>query len=91
MHPATISPQPGWHDELDGVTGFEALAPLTYTWTTSYTTAQYAALLRTHSDYILLDPADRERIIDAVSAVIDDAGGVIELPHLTAASVARSR
>jgi hypothetical protein len=41
------------------------------------------ALLQTHQDHILLEPQQRQRLISAVSLVIDQAGGAINIDYLT--------
>jgi SAM-dependent methyltransferase len=46
-----------------------------YRWTTSYTTAQWLDQLVTHSDHQALAPEVRDRILDAIAAVIDAWGG----------------
>ena len=51
-------------------------------WTSSYTTARYLRLLRTHSDHLVLDPPTFERLLDEVASTIDRFGGTLERPQV---------
>jgi SAM-dependent methyltransferase len=55
---------------------FGPLETSTFPWTVSYTTSEYLDLLLTYSNHRLLDPPVLERLLDAVGAVIDEAGGI---------------
>jgi len=51
-------------------------------WASSYTTARYLRLLRTHSDHLALDPSTFERLLAAVASTIDRFGGTLERPQV---------
>jgi len=51
-------------------------------WISTYTTARYLRLLRTHSDHLALDPSTFERLLAAVSSTIDRFGGTLERPQV---------
>jgi hypothetical protein len=58
-------------------------------WTQSYRGSGYAALLQTHQDHILLEPARRSELLDGITAAIDRAGGVLAMPFVTYVCLAR--
>jgi SAM-dependent methyltransferase len=60
-----------------------------YRWEHDYTTAEYLALLATHSDHIVLPGGDRERLFAQVAVVIDRHGGSLRLPYATLLCLAR--
>ncbi len=60
-------------------------------WSQRYTTAEYVALLGTHSDHILLPDSAREVLFSGVGAAIDAAGGSFELAYQTLLCLARRR
>ena len=72
-----------WDQEIDPTDGFEQPEIREYHWATEYSTAHYVELLQTHSDHIVLEPGQRRRLLDGVAAVIDGAGGVLELNYVT--------
>jgi SAM-dependent methyltransferase len=47
----------------------------------TYTTAEWLDQLPTHSDHALLEPAQRDTLLDAVATVIDGLGGRIALTY----------
>jgi SAM-dependent methyltransferase len=55
--------------------GFGEWETRVFEWTTVYSAVEYAELLETHSDHRMLEPARLRRLLDAVVAAIDDAGG----------------
>ena len=61
-----------------------------YRWEHRYRSREYTALLRTHSDHIVLEPAKREALCRAVEEVIDRHGGVLALTYLTGLCLARA-
>jgi SAM-dependent methyltransferase len=52
-----------------------------YPWTCTYTAAEWLAQLETHSDHALMAPADRERLLAAVGAVIEERGGTFVMRY----------
>jgi SAM-dependent methyltransferase len=73
--------------------GEQALAPAEgfgpwthrhYDWVARYAAADYAALVGTHSDHLLLPEEQRAALADAIRAAIEDAGeGVLEYRYRT--------
>ena len=61
--------------------GFATIEQHELRWERTYTRAQWTALLETHSDHRLLDPARRAELHDAVGAAIDRHGGSFVLPY----------
>jgi SAM-dependent methyltransferase len=92
MHPANARGKDwmgDWQGSRKGRTGFTDPDWHSYPWVARYTTSEYLSLLRTHSDHIVLDPARRQRLLKAVGAVIDRAGGSLELEYVTRLGLAR--
>jgi SAM-dependent methyltransferase len=58
-------------------------------WTSTYTTARYLQLLRTHSDHLALDAPTFDRLLAAVASTIDRFGGMIERPQVATLVLAR--
>ncbi len=79
-----------WDQEIDPTDGFEQPEIREYHWATEYSTAHYIELLQTHSDHIVLEPGQRRALLDGVAAVIDGAGGVLELTYVTRLCLARA-
>jgi SAM-dependent methyltransferase len=69
-------------DELEASSLFGALAFTEHPWSTSYDTKTYLELLATQSDHRMLDPATRDRLFEAVAAVVDDSGGAITVSYV---------
>jgi SAM-dependent methyltransferase len=53
----------------------------TYDWGTTYTTAEYLGLLRTHSDHGTLPPEVLVELLDGVGAAIDARGGSFDFAY----------
>lgn len=68
---------------------FEAVETSTFVWSESYDTSGWLEQLGTHSDHQALEPARRERLLDAVGAAIDSIGGSFEMPYETVLVSAR--
>jgi SAM-dependent methyltransferase len=62
-----------------------------YAWTARYSTDAWVAMLSTHSDHRLLEPAALSGLLDAVAQVIDAAGGELQLTYDTLLVVATRR
>lgn len=93
MHPGVDEPPEWWGDwtrELRGAAGFEPPDQRMYSWRQDYSAADYVQLLRTHSDHIVLEPVQREALLEAVGSVIDRNGGTLSLEHVTALWLARA-
>ena len=68
---------------------FEAVETSTFAWSETYDTSGWLEQLGTHSDHQALEPARRERLLDAVGAAIDSIGGSFEMPYETVLVSAR--
>jgi hypothetical protein len=93
MHPAHSGPPPLLGDyarELDRAPGFDTVDQRQYRWTRCQTTAEYLAVIGTHSDHVVLPDDARTALFDAVAAVIDSSGGSLALPYSTHLSLARA-
>jgi SAM-dependent methyltransferase len=91
MHPASEPTDLAgdWHAEIEASAGFAEPEVRKHPWRRSYSSADYLELLQTHQDHILLVPATRERLLTAVAATIDAAGGEIVLSFVTRLCLAR--
>jgi SAM-dependent methyltransferase len=92
MHPAVPAAPNWWHDwenELRSAAGFVDPQIRSYPWSERYETGAYVELLQTHSDHILLEPAQREALLDGVGRVIDRHGGRLEFEYVTVVAMAR--
>jgi SAM-dependent methyltransferase len=77
---------------VEGIAASGRFAPAeirTFRWSKSYRTAEWLALLQTHSDHHGLPPAQRERLLAAIGEAIDSIGGSFELPYETVLVSAR--
>ena len=79
-----------WAAETEASGRFTAPEILAFAWSKTYGTKDYLALLQTHQDHILLDGAERARLLEAIGSVIDAEGGSLELPLVTSVCLARS-
>jgi SAM-dependent methyltransferase len=79
-----------WDEEIDPRDEFEQPEVRSYEFGAAYSTTQYVELLQTHSDHIVLEPSQRRALLDAVAAVIDAAGGLLELTYVTRLCLARA-
>jgi hypothetical protein len=78
-----------WQAEIEASEGFVEPQVHMYPWGATYSTTEYLELLQTHQDHILLESVARERLLAAVAAAIDDAGGEIVLSFVTRLCLAR--
>jgi SAM-dependent methyltransferase len=92
MHPANpqADDEDGWSDDIARGAGFGAPEWRRYGWTASWTAPAYAGLLGTLSEHRLLDPPRREALLGAVTATIEDHGGILEIPMATVLVFARA-
>jgi len=91
MHPASdLSALTGdWHGEVLASRAFSDPQVREHRWRGEYSPKEYAALISTHQDHILLEPARREELLDAIKAAIRDAGGELVVPYITTVCMAR--
>jgi SAM-dependent methyltransferase len=93
MHPAAAEPFPGRPEEaleLGASPEFEEPERRFYRWTERYPTAAYVELISTHSDHILLREYERQALLGSVADAIDGLGGELDVPYLTALTLARA-
>jgi SAM-dependent methyltransferase len=93
MHPgvgSSLERTEEWDPELARSAGFTDIAVRQYERVLRYTSAEYVALLGTHSDHILLASEARGRLLERVGEIIERHGGVIELAAPTVLCLARA-
>lgn len=94
MYPAAERKHELWGSWESAITATDGLAEpelLSFRHAVRYRAGEYAELLRTHSDHIVLADATRESLLAAVGATIEAAGGAIELPLVVRLCLARAR
>ncbi|MGA2321304.1 MAG: methyltransferase domain-containing protein [Solirubrobacteraceae bacterium] len=91
MHPASEPTDLAgdWHAEINSCEGFSGPQVRQHRWSLSYSTSAYLELLQTHQDHILLEPAQQQLLLSAISRVIDEAGGRITVDFVTRLCLAR--
>jgi SAM-dependent methyltransferase len=72
-----------WEREIEAANTFARPEVREYAWAQEYASEDYVALLSTHSDHMLLEPAQREALFDALRATIDRAGGTLRVPYVS--------
>ena len=90
MNPVGRFEEDVWSEEIAGASGFDGAEVRRYRWHSDYTTAEYLALLGTHSACLILDPPDRERLLADIAAAIDGRGGSFRMPYVTVLGLARA-
>jgi SAM-dependent methyltransferase len=92
MHPANPAPErhDDWVAEIAAAPQFTEAVTRIYRWTQDYTGDDYAGVLGTLSEYRLLDPAVRDRILGAVRDTIDAHGPILHMPMATLVNTARA-
>lgn len=70
---------------------FEEPKLVTFSWSKRYYSQQYLGLLNTYSDHLQLNEATRENLFASIGELIDQHGGHIEIPYLTALHVAEKK
>ena len=63
---------------------FEKTLVKRYRWSEEYTADQYIKLLNTYSDHIILPDASRNNLFQGIYGLIEQHGGTVERPYLTA-------
>jgi SAM-dependent methyltransferase len=78
LHGAAPSPREYWfHREMTGSGRFDDVTSVLLQSTVDYPTDRYRRLLSTFSDHRMVPADTRERLHDALGAVIDRSGGVV--------------
>jgi hypothetical protein len=80
-----------WTRDVDGAAGFHRPETRVYRWTQEYSTAEYVALLSTHSAQLIRDTSAREALLGAVGEAIAADGGAIAIPYATELCLATRR
>lgn len=85
IHPGSVLPEDneGWRRSVAATSGLSAADVRDYEWTQTYSGADYAALLDTHSTIRVLAPERRSALLGAVASAIEENGDVLTLPFLT--------
>lgn len=79
-------PASAYDTEADGIRSCSLLAAPTlerFAWTRTYTRDEWLDQLPTHSDHAAMPPADLQRLMAEVGAVIDGLGGSFEMSYST--------
>jgi SAM-dependent methyltransferase len=71
-------------DHIDSSGSFEKTVVKRYPWSEIYTANQYIKLLNTYSDHIRLPDDARNCLFHDISDLIEQHGGTVERPYLTA-------
>ncbi len=79
-----------WPEEIAAAPGFDEPEVRDYRWRMSYTTEQYLDLLGTHSVNLIIDDAQRQRLLSDIAGVVDARGGAFELVYVTRLCLARA-
>ncbi|MBV9816773.1 MAG: methyltransferase domain-containing protein [Solirubrobacterales bacterium] len=79
-----------WDDDAAAAAGLEPLPDRTDAWELHYGAREYADLISTHSEIVMLDPGAREPLLDAVAAAIEGCGGRLTMPVRTRCRLARA-
>ena len=91
MHPGS----PGddlagdWRAEVAASGRFQEPSVSEHPWSQVYSPADYARLISTHQDHILLAPDRREALLDELRAAIARGGGRIAMAYATIVCIAR--
>ena len=80
-----------WRAEISSSDGFTGPVVKGFPFSQRYTSSEYAQLLQTHQDHILLETGQREALLAAVSDTIDSAGGELTMPFSTLLCLATRR
>ncbi len=85
MHPANLRPdgEEDWDGDIAAADGWGRAELRHYGWQHDYSAAEYTGLLATTSEIQLLPATEREALLAAVRAVIEEDGGTLSLPLAT--------
>jgi len=91
MHPSTEDPDIAgeWRADIEASAGFTSAEVLEHPWAIDYTAAEYVRLIQTHQDHILLEPASKRPLLQAISRAIEAQGGSIRIECVTRLCLAR--
>lgn len=78
-------------DRIDATGAFETVLMARYPWSATYSADEYAGLMGTQSDHLLLPEPNRESLLGAIHNVVERLGGSIELQWVTRLHLARTR
>jgi SAM-dependent methyltransferase len=90
MNPVARPEVDGWEAEIARASGLGEAEIRRYPWHSDYTTAEYLALLSTHSACLILDAPERERLLSTVAEAIDVRGGSFRMTYVTRLCLARA-
>lgn len=91
MHPGS-RPQDlarGWEEGLSSCPSLRSAGTSEHPFRLSYSAREYAELICTHQDHILLESAHRDALLAAVRAAIEEAGGTLRMSYATSVCYAR--
>jgi SAM-dependent methyltransferase len=91
MHPDSqpTSLAGDWMAETTAAGLFTDSSVKTFRWAREYSSVEYASLLQTHQDHILLKDGQRAELLAAITDAIDAHTGIIALPLATRVCLAR--
>jgi SAM-dependent methyltransferase len=91
MHPASLPDDLAgvWHAEIAATDGLLDANQRAHQWSCHYSAADYTQLVSTHQDHILLDSQASQRLLAALAAAIERAGGTIHMRWVTRVCLAR--
>lgn len=92
MRPSSRPPDRwgNWPQEIDAEPGLEQPEVRWYRWDHQYSSDEYVRLLHTHSDHILLEPAQQRVLYPAIVDAINRHGGRLALTYVTRLCLARA-
>jgi SAM-dependent methyltransferase len=89
LAPHRDNDDPPYARDLDGSGLFEPVEEREYRWEQAYRRDEWLALIRTHSDHVVLPDERRAALLAAVGAAIDGLGGQVAAHYRTRAMLAR--
>ncbi len=93
MHPANelvLDGDGDWLVEVEAATGWQRGEVRSYDWTQTYSPAQYAELIGSLSETLLMDSDRRRELLAAIRAAIEAGGGSIRMSYATRLCLARA-
>ena len=75
-----VEPDPTQRLEASG--RFDRVTQRSYPWSRTYSTAEYLRLATTHSDHRMLGEEQRDRLLQAIGAAVDAAGGTVTIEYV---------